>query len=307
MQNKNLLGIILVFIYCVTSSLSLVIVSSYEQHFDPVKLAFYTFLVAVLFFNFISIGRLKENCRLAWRHKKIIVALNIATVVAWIPVFYSLKYIAPVIVLGIIFGVIPVAVVLLSLKQGGLKLIAKADIFFAGMLALVVACIIAVYLNSIVSESSLMRLHAYIALSFAMAVGIGTACCLGYMKSLSSAGFSTIQIMSIRFYLLLLVAAITVGGSHLSFVITRVEFYEILLLAALTVVIPIFFLQKGLEFTSPVNVSFIVPLQLVITYGIQTVEARVRLPLLLVVLLGALTSIILVSAYYKSRRIYAKH
>lgn len=303
-KNRNLTGIILVFLYCLTSAFSVIVVSQYEQTFNPLKLTLYNFLFAAIFFNCLALPRMSQLITQIKNNKRLFWIINIASVLAWLPLFYSLKYLEPAVVMAIVFGLIPIASLLFSLQKVGLKSLNKQDIIFVLLIAFVVAMLIAVYLYDLQNISTTGKYHIYSSLLLTVVAGIGTAWVVANMKALNVQGFSTIQVMAMRFYLMVALSAILVGYLNISFTFTMQQFVAIVIITFLTIILPLFLLQKGAERTDPVNVGFILPLQPLIIYGYQMFEGRFHPSLGIFILLIILGSIIITSAYVKIKHIY---
>lgn len=299
---KNVYGIIYAFLYCLMSAISMVLIGHYEQNISPFKLSFYTFLIAALFFNVLVVPKYAQFANKIKPHDKLILLINIATVTAWITTFYSLKFVEPSVVIAIIFGIIPVASILFSLKQASVKNLHKQDVLFAALIALVVTMIIVYYVFVSYHLPIAIRYPIYLSLFLAVVSGVGTAWCMVYMKALSLHGFSAMQVMSMRFFLMIFLTALLMWHDQMTFSLNRADFLIVTLVAFLTAILPLFLFQKGIENTTPVNISFIMPLQPVITYALQMIEGRFNLSLPLLSLIILLSITILISAYYKTHR-----
>lgn len=297
-KENHLSGIFLILLYCATSALSLVLVGCYECHFNPLKLAFYNFLFSAVYFGLIAGCNSGQFKALVINNKVLCLAINIATVFAWLTLFYALKYIQPAVLMGIAYSVIPITTTVISIRQG----IKGQDCFFAGLLCIVLVGMIHFYLRMSYAITPTLIDQIYLSLFLGITTGVGTACCVLLMKRLSTVGFNTTQVMAVRFYAMFILSAVLMLVLNISFSVNIKELIEIAAITLITIILPLFLFQKGIERTSPVNVAFIMPLQPVITYGLQMIENRLHLSYELLVYILLLSSIIILSAFIKMRR-----
>lgn len=305
---NHLLGITLGFLYCLTSAVSLIMVNHYEQSFSPTKLLFYSFFITALIFIGLMIPKFKSTIHASKKYIMTIVLLNITTAAAWITTFYSLKYINPAIVIGIIFGTIPIANLIISALTRGESNITKKDTLFAIIIFLIITALISRYLIHVSHTiNHTTDTLIYLSLAFCMIAGFGTASCIVYMKKLSIIHFSTTQIMSVRFLLITILSAGLMWISHISFSLSIDELIKIIFVVLLTTVLPLFLFQKSVEYTTATNLSFIIPLQPVITYAIQWIQGTFHLSFPLFFLTILLSITIIVSAAFKAKELLKKN
>jgi drug/metabolite transporter (DMT)-like permease len=303
-DRKNFQGVIFIFLYCLIGSLTYNLVSDFEQGFDPIKLLFYNFLFSAVFFNAFSISRIKRFIEKLKQYKYLVLKINLATAGAWMTTFYALKYEQPAIIVAIIFGFIPGFNLLMTMKKDGVNSVPTSDKIFAGLISSIVVAIICYAIMQSLPMSLSQQVEVILAITFAIIAVISTILCMVYMKALSTAGFSANQVMAMRFFIIILISSIFVINSSIAFSITFVEFSKILFIAALSVIIPLFLFQKGVERTTPITISFIMPLQPIFTYLIQMSSLCHQLSLTLFILIMMLTVLILMSAIFKSHATY---
>lgn len=301
-NQNNPKGIFLALLYCITSAFSLILVNRYEQHLEPITLLFYNFSITAFVFIVFVAPKSRVTTALSKKNFSSVVWVNMATIFAWMPVFYSLKYLDPAIVIGIIFGTIPIASIVIGKLTQQENTIARLDLVFA----LLILSILGLMSYDVIHHATNATADP-IALSLALAflAGCGTAWCVQRMKKLNSVGFSATQVMAVRFFGIIIFSIIFLWVKHAPFLLSIKECGQVLTIVLLSAVLPLYLLQKGIEYTTPVTVSFILPLQPLITYVLQWWQGEFHLSFALFALIMSLSAIILVSAFFKAKQVWA--
>lgn len=298
---SDIIGAIFTFLYCLTTSFSLVIVSHYEQNFSPIKLIFYNFFFTTLFFTPFIITHIKQIKQLIANNKHLVFQANIATAISWISAFFSLKYIEPTIVVAVVFGLQPSVTLLLMLKNKELGIIKKQDYYFGLLITLLVIAVIVYHIFNLNFHLSTQEFYSYLgALLLAVLGGISTTYITFCTKKMYSKGFSSVQTIALRFYLLLIIASFLFYNSNLSLRITELEFTEILAISIISVMLPIYFIQKSVQYTNPLNISLITPLLPALTYILQLIYLKISLTKPMLFLIFLLSGTIFISAIVKN-------
>lgn len=301
-KNKDFLGISLAVFYNLFTCLSCIVVSEFEQNFSPIILIFYNFLFAFILFTLIAAPRFRQTFTLLRKNKKAVLQANIVTLLAWLPAFFCVKYIMPIVVIMIIFGLIPLLTLILPADRRGWQPTTKQDMFFAGLTAALVVVVIIYNTLAIQDLSSMVKIKEYIvAMLFILIGAIGNAAILTTSKNLNVLGFSTTQIMSVRFYALVIGASIAMSLSHLSLAVTHAELLRIGMIFIISVALPITFAQLSINLTSPLYISFVDTLQPILAFCIQSLYWQKVLPTSLFILAAAITLSAVAYSYFKTR------
>ena len=102
--------------------------------------------------------------------------------------------------------------------------------------------------------------------------------------------------------MLICITLIAILIADISLVISFYMIWISFVVALSSVIIPLFFLQKGIELIDPVHVSFLTPFVPIITYSLQFVVGGYIFIWSEAILMGLLTILIVSAAYYKAKQ-----
>lgn len=258
--------------------------AKWVQGIDPFIYSFLSFSMALLFFlglNLImSIKKTKFKPTFHYKYKKrelqSIIVLNLITAIIFICYYYANKYIEPAIVSAIEIGIGPIIALVLGLAhQKNMQL--KLDIMVC--LGILLGTIILVW-ASIVGVSGVKNdaLHTYRGLITAFICGIGMVSATFYSKKLSNLGWKTYKILAHRFYLLVpvtLIFIINQKGSYIMSVLIH-NWSWIVIFTFLGLIIPLYLIQVGIKYCSPLFVSITLSFGPVFTFFFQILDPRVK-------------------------------
>ncbi|MGY6645392.1 MAG: EamA family transporter [Salinarimonas sp.] len=197
-------------------------------------------------------------------------ALNIATAVSWIGLFFGLAHVEPAIVVSFIVAVGPVATVVLDRAIRGTRpsvpdIVASLAIASTG-----------VYL-AYVSLSG----NAAMAWSAWTAVGIGASIAAGFSMSVTGIFVRRLYdldvdgrgILAHRFYGALVIVAILVDPGEFAEVV-RTSAIDALLIALGTIIVPIMLIQAGMRRLQPIVVQMVLTVSPLVTFVMQAADPR---------------------------------
>ena len=232
------LGNMSMLFYVTLTAFSAIFIHHTNQQFEPILAAFYTFLFCLIIYNVLTLNKF-INLRELKKHFSLVCMLNITTMLCWILSFISLKYIPPDLYLFIYLCAMPITGSIIYKKKA-----AQA----AGLLT-----------GIVVLASTYPGPH--LLLGFLLAF-IGGACGTVYSiysKKISTQ-FSTLTILSLRFYLTVLVTGIiSLCSGQLHWM--NVGFYaQFGLLSIIAVIVPLVLFQVGIKTLPITNALSFLPL-----------------------------------------------
>lgn len=219
----------------------------------------------------------KPLAKVVQEHFRDILWLNVTTAVSWVTTYYALRSLEPAIAHAVTFAVSPFVVMGIAALAKPRQAVMKAEVLCALGILGVVAYFVAITLKGLSGVGAAD--HGALVLGFlASAVsGISVAGNTLFSKRLGAAGVSAKAVIATRFYLLALLAFGVWGLGPDRFSRYSVSDYLMLLaIAAVGISLPLFLLQKIIERTAAMTVSFIVILGPIATYLLQVFDPRLR-------------------------------
>lgn len=283
-------------LFCFLTAASSVYIDIVEHSISPITTLFYSFLLAVLFFNLINIHRAKQAISLSIANYKTIFKVNITTVFNWMFIFIPLKHIEPAFVIAIYMAVRPITTSLLTMKNKTRKQLFN-EILFSVLIA---SCLILLVIDELNRTDNLWQHLYYVFMVFI--AGISGSLSSIYAHRLSQKVFTASHVLSVRFILLTLVSFLLIFTTNVPLVVKFPELIQLVTVSVISVILPLYFLQKGLERIGPMQVAFMGPFIPVFTYIIEILyfKEAIRIPEFTLVCL--LSIIVCLSVYCKNRR-----
>lgn len=261
------IGLFNIIIWCVFSAFARVFTNQQAQYVDYYILCFYTFMIAEAIFLMMGVASLTRICKkcVIRSNLKDVALLNISTFAAWFFLIYPLKYIEPAVVSTITMGVLPISTLLLGLFVYKKKKFTKIDGIICTALFLV-----SVYSAFCCFFMQYVRLATIknIVYSICCCVVVGVATTLQniYAKKLSDKSFKALEILIIRFPLLIFISAIFTVIHNKSIYINSIVLQHIMILSISLVVIPLYMVQMALRYLDPITISIVSPLMPICVY-----------------------------------------
>ena len=209
--------------------------------------------------------KVKEN----W---KIILTVNLSTAIDWILIFISLKYISGSLVNCIVFGVAPLATLLLTLKSYLSKKLIIKDILVTLSICVILLILSFIYYTH--TAQPLDKTYLLISISLCTISGFATGVTVITCKMLQRNNFNPLAIIKTRFILLIIASLALIAYFNIDISISYKTLFLTMLLATLFIILPSFLLQKGLETTSAVTAVIVSSSIPVITYLFQIIDPR---------------------------------
>jgi drug/metabolite transporter (DMT)-like permease len=247
---------------------------------NPLALAAVAFtLVALAFVGWTVIHRGLAATMRPWRtNPHDVIVLNISTAASWIAVFYALKYLEPAVVNVTIVAISPLMTVLLGpvLRKGSSVLSSEVwvSLGICGFLA-------ALAWGSISGHTGVGKIslfHAVLGIVLMLISGLAATVNVIYSKRLSDANYSPQSILSVRFYLIVVISwsiIATQGQPEVNAILLPA-----IVVALFGVGIPLYLLQLGVKSTEPITATLVCTLSPLFAFIIQLPVRRITPSLL---------------------------
>lgn len=281
-KSQYVSGVVFVLLFVLLSSAKEVYIGHLVQNIPPYLLVIYCFIpISILF---LSAYLWKEGFKgffLETRKEiKNVIAVNISTAVSWIAAFYALKYIEPSIENAINTGIGPMVTFIAAFSISNVSRYNKREVISSVGISLAMVIMVLVSLSGKSGIYNNSYIESVYGLFFCFLTGLGIVGNTIYSKRLSKSGCSTSFVLATRFYLMLIIAIIIFfcDPTHAEpFDLLKNNFSGIVLLALLGIMLPLYFLQKGIERVEPMTISLLIVLGPILTYLLQFFDNRLSL------------------------------
>lgn len=252
-------------VWCLTSAVAYVLTGVMAAIIEPILLCFGIFLVATVFFLFYNLKQLRSLYQKVLTNGRAVLFVNVTTLLCWYWTIYPLKYIEPAIVAATILAALPIATLLAGFVMGYKKELSRQELILSILLFMGIfflAMIVLARKSAIDHFSSLTMLLAFLCcIGSAMALAINNI----HTKRLSLRGFSPIDILSVRFWLIVILAGF-LARHEIHTVFVGYLWFHVAVISASLIIIPQTIFQYALRELEPVTVSLISPLKPVLVF-----------------------------------------
>lgn len=279
MFSNTILGYTAILAFCLISAFSRVLSGDVLQTENLFLFSFCIFGLGMIFFILVNLKNWPVLKPKVYANSKDVLWLNVTTLGSWLFLVYPLKYIEPAIVSTITLGLGPIVTFFLSYF-----IEPKKNHFLDGIIALVLFFCIGylTYLSLFdpVSNLAVPLSKKLISLFSCVVVGVSVAINTMQTKKLAKKHMTSLDILMIRFFMLVLVAGIIAFFTYKnsSFPnIAEIVFNRKNLLASLTmVIVPLYFFQIGVRKLEPLTIAMIIPLMPVFTFFFELFDKRLH-------------------------------
>ncbi|MBV7262657.1 DMT family transporter [Photobacterium sp. WH77] len=293
-------GVMFVLTFDVLSAAQSVWLGSLLQGVKIYNILFVNFAIISLTFALMNHFNKKDKATITIKDSFLFLVLNIGTLGSWLFLYISLKYIEPALTAATIYGINPLATLLVSLiVWKAFSELSKAKLFVS---ILTIGCMVIVGLTVTGGYSSVTNDgHHELTLGFIMAIMTGF--CMAIVNVISKKiyenGFNLYQLMSMRFFLLLVVSFYM--GSNIVNDIQEHAF-AFVVIAILGNVIPLFMLQKGIALIPPRQVSYLLLLTPLFVFLFQYFDSRLQLSFYSLLAIMSVVVLSVLGSYIESRK-----
>lgn len=273
----SLLGPALVLVFCLSQAFRDVYFGHVFQGVDFFAIILLAFLTSTILFTAIPLARDRSAFKKLRGHGRTVLMMNLATALAWSCYFFGLSHLEPSIVNTLHSGMGPLTVV--ALAAFGVRL-AKTDhvgwweyLGYAGIALSLVALAWVVLAGR--SGLAAGETKALLGLAALLVSGASITVSLLYCKRLHDHGVNAEVVTSVRYGLLILIAAGVVwhrGG--LGGIGSIGEAARLTALATVLIVLPLYAFQVGIALTAPLTASVTRALGPVFVFALQQADGR---------------------------------
>lgn len=269
-KNKYVVGVVALVLSAFLTGASQVYYGNRVQAIHPFLFTGISYFITTCYFQWFS---LKKRFSYHWNKAILpLVKLNLSSMLAFMGFYFALKYIEPAIVSSLEMGVGPLFVVLIAILQRQPINIGNSIIAVATMLTTILL-IYAVY-----TGQSAVKIHwdIYLLLGIIASItaGLGAVLCAIYSKQLSNIGWTSSMILSKRFYGIVLLSLIFTYDLIFDYIADNIGW--ILLITFSGVLIPMYLLQKGIQYCATFVVMMSLSFIPVITFFLQMFDPRLQ-------------------------------
>ncbi|MBV9160721.1 MAG: ATP-grasp domain-containing protein [Pseudonocardiales bacterium] len=274
--NSTGLGIAYVSVFLILANANAVFSGHLLQTLHPFTFLFWSFFISTVFFGVLLIARNGLGALAVDRVSLVpLLTLNATSAFNWIGYFFALRFIEPAIVSAIMGGLGPLSTILLERALRGRRLPSRIYVPAAGVL--VGAGLLA--WASLTGRSGLKEISIVTSatgLAASAVGGVSQALNTVATKQLGDRGWGSTQIMTHRFYLLLIVAAgFALTGPGLS-VHSGPTVGMMLIATVMGVIAPLWPLQRGIILSEPFTIAVMLSLAPILTYLFQGFDNRMH-------------------------------
>lgn len=233
------------------------------------------FSIVALFFLLVTLYRRDPWPALGRRNLALFVGLNLGTLATWLFLYESLQFVEPAMTAAVLYGVNPIATLLLTLAlAGSLQGLTK------GRLLVGVATVASMWLvaHTVLQGNSGLGEQDSASSLYGLLMAVLTGCAMALVNLISKRiyeqGYQLHQLMSMRFFLLIAFCALHGQGIGTSVADNGWAFLTIALLGN---IIPLYFLQKGISLSEPSQVSYMLLLTPILVFAFQLFDSRLTL------------------------------
>ena len=203
---------------------------------------------------------------------RLVLALNATTAGAWITTYLALRTLEPAIALAVTFSIAPFAVMLMSPRTATRRDVACA----IGILG-VVAYFVVATLRGLTAVGQAEPIQLVVGFGAAVVSSLAVAGNTVVSKALGAAGVHAAAVVATRFHLLTGIAFVLwLSGGGALHEHGVLDWTQLLVLGLLGNALPLFLLQRIIERTAAITVSFVVMLPPIATFALQFFDPRLQ-------------------------------
>lgn len=277
-------------------ALSTVITHIFTRESNPVLIVFYSFSIAFLLLFFIRLHHTKLLLQEVAKNWSLVLANNLSTSIDWILIFIALKYTSGSLVNCFVFGIAPIATLLLSIKSYTSKRQLIKDALTSSIICLLLFLLSRLYYQQVDYS---VKTNLILGIGLCCLSGVATGITALTCKSLFHRGFSNLDIMKTRYILLIITAYFILIILKIDFTIDLLFLLKMLCLSVIFVLLPAILFQKGIKRISSVSVIIINSFIPAMTYFLQLLDPNYRLDIKELILILLLSMTILIAILYR--------
>jgi len=275
----RLLGPIFVLIFALSQAVRDVYFARAFQGIDFFAVVLIAFAIATIVFGGITLLRTPEAFGKLRREFWTVAAMNLTTAIAWSCYFFALSHLEPAVVNTIHSGFAPLTVLALSVfwpnfSKREAKGVAEYGCYAGLVLSLLaLAAVVLSVRSGIPLDSITTGLESLGALAVS---GTSITISLLISKRLHDRGIGADAVTAVRYWLLIVLAAVIEATSdHSSGIDSLATFSVLAVAAALLIALPTFVLQAGIARSAPLTGQIIRSLGPVFVFALEQLDQRI--------------------------------
>ncbi len=268
-RNVYIVGVGSLLLSAILTSVSQVYYSNRVQAVHPFLFTGVSFFITTIFFQLMTS---RQKIAPNWRTARLpLLKLNAASILAFMGFYFALKYIEPAIVSSLEMGLGPLFALMLVIQQKKHVLKAQWGIAF-GIFAASLLLIVAIFTGKSAVQS--WDQSSILGVGASILCGLGAVFCTVYSKQLSQLGWTSSMILSKRFYGIIGLSFIATYDVLFTYLFENIGW--ILLLTVMGVLIPMYLLQKGIQYCEVFLVMMSLCFIPVFTFFFQLFDPRLQ-------------------------------
>ncbi|WP_368653919.1 EamA family transporter [Ornithinibacillus sp. 4-3] len=287
-RNTFKLGVFVLLGSALLTSLNQVFYANKVQTIHPFLFTGISFLITSLYFQFFY---LRQKVDRQWKVTyKPLLKLNLASIITFMGFYYALKYIEPAIVSSLQMGIGPIFILMILVLQKQSVITTQWIIAVGTLLASMILIWIVLSGNS--GVGLLFSIETFLAITGSILCGVGAVLCSVYSKQLNEIGWTSSMILANRFIGIVVVSLILTYDSISPYFQENISW--ILFVPFFGVLLPMYLLQKGIQYTNTFMVMMSLCFIPVFTFIFQLIDSRIELSL---PSLGGITLLFIMGIY----------
>ncbi|QUM80339.1 DMT family transporter [Moritella sp. 5] len=221
--------------FCFLFSISFVFMSQVVKTVDPVLSTLITYGFAALFFILININNLSELTLIAKGNVKVMVKINVSTLVNTFLAFYVMLYVSPIVYIIVFFSGLSFFSVLFKQDRNKLNITSTLSVFTLSIMT-----------SILISDAAIGKTVVGILLTL-----ISTFFALQYMKDSavlhSNLGVKVSQVLALRFFLVIAICgSYSIYDSAFSTLVSS-DLFLLVFISIIGSIIPLFLMQAAIK------------------------------------------------------------
>ncbi|MDG9668708.1 EamA family transporter [Hahella sp. CR1] len=270
-------GLMYVIIFDILSAAQSVWLGSLLQGISIFNILFINFSIITIVFVGLNLLSKKNSGKLTIENVVYFVILNISTLGSWFFLYSSLQYMEPALSAVTLYGINPLATLFVSVlifRKASIMTTPKVAVAFLTIISMIVVGItVSEGESAITSYNNSEVMQGFI---FAILTGFCMAVINVVSKKIYDNGFNLYQLMSLRFFALLIFSFLMSKEISIDF---QQNISAFLIIAIIGNVIPLLMLQKGISISEPSKVAYTLLLTPIFVFMFQQLDDRISLSL----------------------------
>lgn len=302
-QGKYLSGVFCTLLYIFIASTQSVMLNSWLFGVNVFLVVGLSFVVVTLVFATVGFLKQREAYVTLFSQWRMLLALNIVSMFNWLFYFLAVKYLEPSVAVTLTQGLGPVSmtVYLLSTRQSVSRVTCCCHLVI--FMTAIAMCIYTLMFRNAYTLYS--REAMIMGIVIAVLCSISITATVVISKRFAVGKIPASALLSLRFPLLIAVC-LGILSLQRGVIVNSTILSAILLIALIGVSASIYFLQKGIELTTPLAVSTVLALSPLAVFVIQLFNAHTPYSPMLFVMIMTIVSVSIVSIVYDARQIGKK-